>query len=50
MNDAHLFTKLIICIYVINAARYASLGLWGNAWYWIAAANITIAGTWFMQR
>lgn len=49
MNDPNLFTKVIIAIYVANVIRYASFGMWGNAWYWFAAANITIAATWFME-
>lgn len=48
MNDPHLFTKFIIAIYAFNTARYLWFGLYGNAYYWFAAANITIAATWFM--
>lgn len=48
-DDPNLFTKFILVVYTANAVRYASFGMWGNAYYWIAAANITIAATWCMR-
>lgn len=47
--DPHLFTKIIILVYLANMGYYVYQGLWGNAYYWFAAANITIAATWFMD-
>ena len=49
MSDPHLFTKFIIAVYAATCIRYAWMGYYGNAYYWLAAANITIAATWFME-
>lgn len=50
MNDPHAMTKFIIFIYCVNMVRYGYAGLWGNAWYWFAAAQITVASTWWLRR
>lgn len=42
----HTITSLLVIIYIINAVNYGVRGLWGNSWYWLAAAQITIAATW----
>ena len=47
--DQHLFTKIIVILYFTNVMWYISKGMYGNAYYWFAAANITIAATWFME-
>lgn len=49
INDPHLFTKFLILVYTINAINYLRLGLYGNAWYWLAALQITLCATWGMK-
>lgn len=49
MTDPHLFTKFLLLVYAANIGRYAFAGMWGNAWYWFAAAQITIAATWWVK-
>lgn len=48
-SDPHLFTKVLLFLYTCNVIRYCIFGMYGNAWYWFAAANITIAASWMMK-
>ena len=45
--SVHAITSLLVFIYLVNAGWYAAHGYFGNCWYWLAAAQISIAATWF---
>lgn len=46
----HLVTCLILTLYVSNVAWYGYHGDYGRAFYWFAAAQITIAATWLVKQ
>lgn len=42
------FTCAILTLYVCNIFWQLSHGNYGPAWYWFAAAQITVVATWLM--
>lgn len=50
LADPKAFNYLIMCLYVVNAVRWAYAGFYGDVWYWISAASITAAVTWGYER
>ena len=48
--DPKIFNYLILSLYLLNAARWAVHGSWGDSLYWFAAFQITAAVTWGFNR
>lgn len=48
--DPKIFNYVIMCLYVINAGRWALYGSWGDVSYWCSAAAITASVTWGYSR
>lgn len=48
--DPKVFNYLIMTLYVVNSARWAVYGSWGDAAYWISAFMITASVTWGFTR
>lgn len=46
----HAVTYIVLALYVSNVAWYGYHGDYGRAWYWFAAAQITICATWFSRK
>lgn len=50
LSDPKLFNYFIICVYLINSARWAIAMSWADVAYWICAAGITATVTWGYAR
>jgi hypothetical protein len=48
--DPKIFNYVIMVLYVLNSARWAVHGSWGDAAYWVSAFAITASVTWGFQR
>lgn len=48
--DPRVFNYVILTLYLLNSARWGFAGSWGDALYWFAAFQITVAVTWGYQR
>ena len=46
LADPRIFNFVIMCLYALNAVRWALNGSWGDALYWMGALWITCAVTW----
>ena len=45
----HPMTCAILCLYSANIVWYLLGQKWGLAFYWCAAAQITVAATWLRE-
>lgn len=45
----HPMTCCILCLYSCNILWYLFTHRWGLAFYWFAAAQITVAATWLRE-
>lgn len=50
LTDPRIFNYVIMALYIINAARWAIHGSWGDTLYWVSAASITASVTWGFTR
>jgi hypothetical protein len=44
--DPKVFNYTIMCLYAINAGRWAVYGNWADVCYWLSALGITATVTW----
>jgi len=46
ITDPRIFSYVIMCLYVVNATRWAFAGKWADTVYWLCAFGITATVTW----
>jgi len=49
LKDPKIFNYVILCLYALNACRWAYAKSWGNFFYWLSAFGITTSVTWEMK-